>query len=68
MCHAAWYNGCVVKFIASYRQFRVSLEVPEGQPVDTPENRERLLTKLGRMLVEKLKDQVRFSSDQSQSV
>lgn len=52
-----------VKFIARYQQFEVSLAVPAGFPVDIPDNRAILLGKLGRMIAESVKDEVRFTTE-----
>ena len=53
----------MAKFVARYRQFTVRLEVNDGVPMDTPEHRERLYRKLGEMLVQAIKNNVRFSNE-----
>ncbi len=49
-------------FVARYKQYVVRLPVPESVPMDTPENREKLLVRLGRMMVQPIEKEVIFTS------
>jgi hypothetical protein len=53
-----------MKLVARYTKFTVKL-LPEGAPVYTPENqnREALQRRLGSMIVNEIKDEIRCSSD-----
>jgi len=53
----------MAKLTAQYRNFIVRLEVPEGQPLDTPEHRDLLLKKLGALIVSSITNQVRFFNE-----
>ncbi len=50
-------------FIARYKQYEARMEVPENVPMDTPENREQLLRRLGRMMVQPVEKEVLFTSE-----
>lgn len=50
-------------FVARFKQYEARMEVPENVPMDTPENRDRLLARLGRMIVRPVEKEVIFSSE-----
>lgn len=52
-----------VIFVARYRQYRVRMEIPASAQVDTPENRGKLLDRLGRMMVNGVESEVIFTTE-----